>query len=136
MLALQRQEGSKRVRGPLCKWSASGRNEYSRQETVWLTNCPELAAALEAAPRKGRRTLLESEGLWTVSDQDTPQLVSLKLRALRNQMLQDGGLSAADVLTGGPVPDEPFVKEEDAELYFDDVNGVILPAAEVRKARS
>ena len=74
-----------------------------------------------------------------------PKLVSTILRALKRQLRMDGVLSALEVSTTGPVPEEPLFEEFEGgpdpmefELegeFWDDVNGGWLDPTLVRAAR-
>ena len=49
---------------------------------------------------------------------------------------QDNLLSAIDAFVGGPVPTVfPGEWQEEAEKFYDDISGEILPSEEVKKAR-
>ena len=65
-----------------------------------------------------------------------PKLVSAVLKSLKHELMQKGELSSAEASISGPIPEEPFVDQEEfQEWYWDDVNGGWLPPDKVREAR-
>ena len=58
------------------------------------------------------------------------------LKCLKKELEARGELNSVDACSAGPVPEIPTVDPDWEEQYIDDVNGGILPAEEVRKARA
>ena len=65
-----------------------------------------------------------------------PQLVRAVLKYLKKELEARGELNSVDAYSAGPVPEIPTVDPDWEEQCIDDVNGGILPAEEVRKARA
>ena len=65
-----------------------------------------------------------------------PKLVTAVLRALRDQLLEDGDLDALQALTAGPVPEEREIPPGEWWSYWDDVKGGYLQKELVEKARA
>ena len=62
--------------------------------------------------------------------------MSAVLKSLKHELMQKGELSSAEASISGPIPEEPFVDQEEfQEWYWDDVNGGWLPPDKVREAR-
>ena len=74
-----------------------------------------------------------------------PKLVKAVLKGLKEQLLEDGELSAVDLRFGGPNPTSPTFEVQDdneasmfhqvVEKVYDSVSGEELPAELVKKAR-
>ena len=146
---MQKKDGVYTVQGPMCNWgmTATDKGEevpftgYVRKETKWMTNCKPLADLLEgvcsnvdeSAPWHRHVHLIN--GLAAQAAVYPPALVEAVLRALRQQMLEDGQISELQAAESGPVCEEPFVPPGEWYEYWDDVHGVQLDKKLVEEAR-
>ena len=146
---MQKRDGVYTVQGPMCNWgmTATDKREevpftgYVRKETKWMTNCKPLADLLEgvcsnvdeSAPWHRHVHLIN--GLAAQAAVYPPALVEAVLRALRQQMLEDGQISELQAAESGPVCEEPFVPPGEWYEYWDDVHGVQLDKKLVEEAR-
>ena len=138
------------VRGPMCKWGMTAADcrsrlqgtGYVRKETGWMINHPGLGELLEnecanktgEAPWHCHVHLIG--GIAQQAAKYPPQLVRAVLKCLKKELDERGELNSVDAYSAGPVPEIPTVDADWEERYIDDVNGGILPAEEVRKARA
>ena len=137
------------VRGPMCKWGMTATDRrglqgtgYVRKETGWMTNHPGLAELLEnectnkTGEAPWHRHVHLIGGIAQQAAKYPPQLVRAVLKCLKKELEERGELNSVDAYSAGPVPEIPTVDPDWEEQYIDDVNGGILPAEEVRKARA
>ena len=103
-----------------------------------MTNSRVLAQALDrrcsnsSGPPYHRHILIYG-GIATMTSAFAPELVNTVLRALRQQMLEDGCISELELKFSGPSLSEPVfnVKEDTAQQWadeFDNLTGAQLPA--------
>ena len=133
------------VKGPMCKWEmkandVAGNEGYVRKETGWMTNSPVLAEILqgECSNKQGglwHRHVRLIGGIARGAAVYPPKLVNAVLKGLKEQMVEDGSLSAVDAYAAGPVPEEPSMPAGNWYQYWDDVNGGYLDSEGVLKAR-
>ena len=115
---------------------------YHRKMTRWVTNCRRLAELLEGVcsnldyRRPWHRHVVLQHGLAHFARIYTPKLVGALLRAMRDELFEQGEVSAVDMHSAGPVPEEPLVPAGEWDAYWDDVNGGYLDPVLVRAARA
>ena len=150
MIALQRRPGVFTVTSPMCCWEARlpGNNTgYIYKPTKWVTNSKRLAQALdkECINKKTgnmmhRHTNLIG-GVAHHAQTYAPKLVKVVLRAMRDEALDQGWLSAVDLRYGGPVPSEhlfhPIDDDQAVQLMdeYDTVTGEHLPPELVNQGK-
>jgi len=148
--ALQQMHGVFTVKGPMCRWGMEfhipGReNSVVFKETKWVTNSRQIAKALDwwCGNKEGgvpHRHLHLVGGIAKRAAAYPPRLVRAVLKALKEQMMEDGTVSPLEMQVAGPVPTESTFEGmenivAEYEKYFDNVTGEELPAEDVRKAR-
>ena len=131
------------VKGPMCNWELMGCDAsgpgYVRKETGWLTSSPHIAKKLEGVctnyseERPFHRHVHLVNGRAGAAKVYTPQLVAGVLRALRDQLVEEGDISTMEVITSGPVPEEKVIGDGPWLRYWDDVNGGYLEPEKVRR---
>ncbi|CAK0863589.1 unnamed protein product [Prorocentrum cordatum] len=136
------------VKGPMCRWGMkltnprSGREEFVRKETGWVTNHPGLARRLQGTCSNvdGRaewhRHIMLVGGIARFAKVYPPKLVEAVLEELKDTLDDVGELSTAQVQQSGPVPVDAAVPPGDWTSYWDDVNGGYLEAGLVAQARA
>ena len=150
MRELMEQEGMYLVKGPQCTWDMMSQDHEGpglvRKETGWLTNSPELAAALSSTctnvtgTRPWHRHVRLMGGRAKAAAAYPPKLVRAVLLALRRQMQACGEIGRLEI--GGPSPHEPLIEPQVPEVaqeiggYWDDVKGGWLEPTLVQKARA
>ena len=107
-----------------------------RKETGWLTNSRELAELLGGECSNKARHVHLIGGIAKQAARYPPALVKAVLRTVKAYLVQKGELNSMESNTSGPICEEPFVPADYIEEYWDDVNGGLLPAEEVKKART
>ena len=133
------------VRGTMCRWEMMATDRcglqgtgYVRKETGWLTNSRELAELLEgecsnkAGKDPGTGMYTSFGGIAKQAARYPPALVKTVLRTAKAYLVQKGELNSMESNTSGPICEEPSVPAE----YWGDVNGGLLAAEEVKKART
>ena len=132
------------VRGPMCRWEMMATDRRGLQGTgyVRLTNSRELAELLEgecsnkAGKDPWHRHVHLIGGIAKQAARYLSALVKAVLRTVKAYLVQKGELNSMESNTSGPICEEPFVPADYIEGYWDDVNGGLLPAEEVKKART
>ena len=134
----------------MCRWEMMATDRrglqgtgYVRKETGWLTNSRELAELLEGgcSNKVGKdpwhRHVHPIGGIAKQAARHPPALVKAVLRTVKAYLVQKGELlNSMESNTSGPICEERFVPADYIEEYWDDVNGGLLPAEEVKKART
>ena len=121
---------------------------YVLKQTGWITNSPILARILqgECSNMTGERPwhrhvqLSPGSGRAYLARVYPPKLVKAVLRGLKEQMEEDGVLSALEAKLSGPVPETPPMSDATdvylgTDQFWDDVNGGWLDPVKVRSAR-
>ena len=151
--ALQKTKGVFTVTSPVCcfetkvktKDGSGMRNKYVYKPTKWMTNSSVLAQALDrrcsnsSGPPYHRHILMKG-GMAEMTSAYAPELVNTVLRALRQQMLEDGCISELELKFSGPSRSEPVfnVNEDTAQQWadeFDNLTGARLPGELVHKGK-
>lgn len=144
MVALQREDGVYTVTSPMCcygmKVGRSGREEMlANKPTKYVTNSRVIAQALDrwCSNKLGITPFHQHVelvgGIAHFAAAYPPELVKTVLRALRQQLVEDGSISELELKTSGPVPSESIHKHfpdevlQDAVRYYDDISGEELP---------
>ena len=145
MTALQKPTGVFTVSSPMCCFQAKIEtrnglrdvNKFVYKPTKWVTNSKLLAEALYgrcsniSGPPLHRHIVMNG-GIAKTASAYAPELVNTVLRALRQQMLDDGWISELELQFTGRSPSEPVfdLKENAATQWadeFDDHTGAQLP---------
>ena len=155
MLALMKTPGVYTVQGPMCRFDMMSEDEhgvsYVKKETQFVTNSPRLAEALQGVcsnmdgSRPWHRHVHLINGRASRAKEYPPKMVIAVLKAIREQMIDDGQLSELSSMTAGPVPEHPLIEDDGVvdhhedyltdEEFDDDVNGGVLDPRLVRAAR-
>ena len=110
------------VQGPMCRFELKATDKqgcgFVRKETGWLTNFPRLAEKLQGAcsnfgGREWHRHVQLTDGRAAVAAAYTPTLVKTVLRALGQQLIDDGELDKYLCAFAGPVLEETIPGGED-----------------------
>ena len=148
MVALSSKDGVYRVTGPMCRWKLVQRDEegeaYVRKETGWLTNSRRLAQLLGGVCENQtggpwhRHLHLVGGARTRAAQVYPPALVQAVLESLRDQLVENGGLNAVDLLAAGHAASEaqPIDAEMWEDFFWDDVNGGYLSTSLMRAARA
>ena len=87
-------------------------NKFVYKPTKWVTNSKVWAEALDRrcsniSGPSFHRHLVTDGGMAKTASAYAPELVNTVLRALRQQMLDDGWISELELQFAGPLPSEP-----------------------------
>ena len=120
-------------------------NKFVCKPTKWVTNSKVLAEALyrrcsNISGPPFHRHIVMNGGIAKMASAYAPELVNTVLRALRQQMLNDGWISELELQFAGPSPSEPVfdLKENAANHWadeFDDHTGAQLPGELAHKGK-
>ena len=149
---LQKRDGVFTVSGPMCKWGMQLDTRHKGKgfvykPTRWITNSRILASLLDqrctnwtGGPLHRHVSLVG--GLAHLCERYPQSLVEAVLKGLKQQMMEDGAISALEMYASGPDPTEAtFPKDaeefalEEAKKFYDDISGEELPPELVREAR-
>ena len=138
------QEGVYLVQSPMCKFEMKQVDKdgegYIRKETLWLTNCKEIAEELEGECKnlKGKelhRHIHLIGGRAKAAQVYPKPLVREILRGLRNALMESKQLSAVEEAVSGPSPDDAVEWDQEVEEFVDDISGASLDPQKVKEAR-
>ena len=118
----------------------------ARNTSGWITSAREVAEELSRFQCPNRAATPEDpephdhvdlvDGKARATEQCPPRLVAALLRAIRRTLVRNGFMSVSAVEVGLSGHEEISYTAEEAEKYYDEMTGALLPAEAVRAARA